>query len=66
MEIKKVGGSNPPDWVLEYRRRTKLIDIIAGVFEHDCDCPTCIELRKIADDLGSIFFPQEGGRAPRR
>jgi len=66
MERKGIDRSSPPDWVLEYRRRTKLIDIIAGVFEHDCECKTCWELREIAGELGSIFFPQEGPRGPRR
>jgi len=66
MVKKELRNPAPPEWVQEYRRRTKLIDIIAGVFEYDCDCRTCEQLREIAGDLGAIFFPQEGQRVPRR
>jgi len=66
METKRLRSSGTPEWVQEYKRRTKLIDIIAEVFEYDCDCKTCEALREIAGELGNIFFPAESPRGPRR
>jgi len=44
--------------LLEFRRRTALIDVIDLAFNHDCSCEVCTEIRKIASDLEDLFMPK--------
>jgi len=46
-----------PAWLMEFRRRTSLIDVIDKAFSKDCDCEVCVDLRKAARDLGELFMP---------
>jgi len=44
-----------PEWLVDFKRRIALIDIIESAFEDNCDCRVCNELRLVAEDLGKIF-----------
>jgi len=44
-----------PDWILDFKRRIALINLIDRSFDLDCDCEICQGLRSIAKDMGEIF-----------
>jgi len=52
MSTKKRGR---PKWLLEFKRRTRLIEIIDLAFSNPCDCEVCTELREVAHELGDLF-----------
>jgi len=52
--------SRPP-WLVEFRKRTAIIDVIDKAFSINCDCLVCMRIREIADELGELFMPR---RAP--
>jgi len=52
---KKKSKTDKPEWLVEFRKRTALIDIIELAFDIDCNCEVCVRLRKIAKDLGSLI-----------
>jgi len=47
-----------PDWLIEFRRRTALIDVIDTAFSNSCNCEVCIKIREIANELGELFMPK--------
>jgi len=46
-----------PEWLEEFRRRTRIINIIERAFDNNCDCEVCRELRDIAFELADLFMP---------
>jgi len=46
-----------PDWLIEFKRRTMLIDIIDMAFNADCGCIVCEKLRAAAEELGEVLAP---------
>jgi len=50
-----------PPWLVEFRKRTAIIDIIDRAFSVNCGCDVCMRIREIADELGELFMPR---RAP--
>jgi len=59
---KKKAKIDKPQWLIEFRKRTALIDIIELAFETNCNCEVCVRLRKIAKDLGSLITVPGGKR----
>ena len=65
-----------PQWLEEWRRRTKIISIIERAFEIDCDCEICEAVRELGMEMEDMmqFTPPEmpvalggeGTRAKRR
>jgi len=50
-----------PSWVREYRQRTRLLDIIAGICEDNCECIHCLRMKELAQELESLFIPGSPG-----
>jgi len=50
-----------PQWLVEFRKRTAIIDVIDTAFSINCNCEVCLKIRGIADELGELFMPR---RAP--
>jgi len=50
-----------PQWLIEFRKRTSIIDVIDTAFSVNCNCDVCLKIRDIADELGELFMPR---RAP--
>jgi len=46
-----------PRWLVEYKKRARVMDILALAFETDCDCEVCKELRKWAMELDEEITP---------
>jgi len=44
-----------PAWLLDFKKRISLIEVIDGCFDESCSCKTCVRLRGIAADLGRMF-----------
>jgi len=60
-----------PEWLVDFRRRIRLIDILDRAFDVDCNCEICSSLREIAGELGEVFVSSppgvpEVGRWPQR
>jgi len=60
-----------PDWLVDFRRRIRLIDILDRAFDVDCNCEICCSLREVAGELGETFMSTppsvpEVGRWPQR
>jgi len=60
-----------PGWLVEFRKRIRLIEIIERAFEVDCDCEVVRALREVAGELGEVFISSpppvaEVGRWPQR
>jgi len=60
-----------PEWLVDFKRRIRLIDILDRAFDIDCECEICLALRKIAGELGEVFVSgppgvPEVGRWPAR
>ncbi len=49
------GKTKLPEWIVEFKRRTAIIDIIIEAFESNCTCNVCKRLREIANELPSPF-----------
>jgi len=47
-----------PPWLVEFRKRTAIIDVIDTAFSINCDCLVCVRIRDIAGELGDLFMPQ--------
>jgi len=47
-----------PPWLVEFRKRTAIIDVIDKAFSITCGCDVCMRIREIADELGELFMPQ--------
>jgi len=54
-----------PQWLVEFRRRTAIIDIIDQAFEENCDCSICRQLRKVAADLEEFLVPPPSTKGRR-
>jgi len=59
-----------PGWLVEFRKRIRLIEIIEKAFEVDCDCEVVRALREVAGELGEVFISSpppvaEVGRWPK-
>jgi len=52
--------SRPP-WLIEFKKRTAVIDWIDTAFSINCSCDVCVKIRDQAGDLGDLFMPR---RAP--
>jgi hypothetical protein len=50
--------NDKPQWLIEFRRRTALIDAIEKAFDSNCQCEVCRKLREVAKELGELFLPQ--------
>jgi len=46
-----------PEWLVEYRKRTSIIDVIDLAFSEACDCEVCKKLRETAKYMGELFMP---------
>jgi len=62
-----------PKWIEEWRKRTRIINIIEQAFELGCDCEVCEELRDLGmemEDMMQLTPPQVpvslGGEQPSR
>jgi len=65
------GKMRKPDWLVDFKRRIRLIDILDRAFEVGCECEICSTLREIAGELGEAFMSSppgvpEVGRWPAR
>jgi len=56
--------SSKPEWLEEFRRRTRIINIIERAFDDNCDCEVCRKLRDIAFELADLFMPPRTGFEP--
>jgi len=56
MSRKKVVHTRP-QWLVDFRKRTRIIDVIDLAFDHDCECVVCKEIRALAEELGELFVP---------
>jgi len=69
-------GLKKPKWLEEWKRRTRIINIIELAFETDCDCPVCEAVRELGEEMESLMPPSapalpnvgggEGQRARKR
>jgi len=48
-EVKK------PEWLVDFKRRIALIEIIDRCFEIDCNCEICQKLREFSREMGKYF-----------
>jgi len=60
-----------PEWLIDFRKRIRLIEIIDRAFEVDCDCEVVRALRDMAGEMGEVFMSSppgvpEVGRWPQR
>ena len=65
-----------PKWLEEWKRRTRIINIIELAFETDCDCPVCEAVRELGEEMEGLMPPSaptlayasggEGQRARKR
>jgi len=44
-----------PTWLVDFKKRIALIEVIELAFKNKCDCEVCKKLREIAEDLGKTF-----------
>jgi len=65
------GKLRKPDWLVDFKRRIRLIDILDKAFEVECECEIWLALRRIAGGVGEVFVSgppgvPEVGRWPSR
>jgi len=46
-----------PKWLEEWRKRTRIINIMELAYETDCDCPVCKALRQLANEMEGMMPP---------
>jgi len=46
-----------PKWLEEWKRRTRIINIIELAFETDCDCPVCEAVRELGQEMEGLMPP---------
>jgi len=49
-----------PTWLVEFRRRMALFDIIEMAYEDGCNCPVCEKIREFGEELGQVLGPLPG------
>jgi len=63
--------SKRPEWLDEWRKRTRIIDIIEKAYASNCDCEVCQDVRELGEEMGELFrqmppqLPQFPGGAPK-
>jgi len=50
-------GLKKPKWLEEWKRRTRIINIIELAFETDCDCPVCEAVRELGQEMEGLMPP---------
>ena len=56
MQLAKKGLSKPK-WLEEWKRRTRIINIIELAFETDCDCEVCRAVRQLGEEMENLMPP---------
>jgi len=62
--------SKRPEWLQDWRKRTRIIDVIEKAYESECDCDVCKLVREMGEEMGELFnkmppqIPQIPGGAP--
>jgi len=46
-----------PKWLEEWKRRTRIINIIELAFETDCNCPVCEAVRELGEEMEGLMPP---------
>ncbi|RLI40205.1 hypothetical protein DRO59_09820 [Candidatus Bathyarchaeota archaeon] len=66
-------GLKKPKWLEEWRRRTRIINIMELAFNCGCDCEVCKALRQLAQEMEGMMPPTtpqvpslSGGESLRR
>ena len=62
-----------PKWLEEWKRRTRIINIIELAFETNCDCEVCRAVRQLGEEMEGLMPPSaptlaaaSGGEGLRR
>jgi len=50
-------GLKKPKWLEEWKRRTRIINIIELAFETDCDCEVCRAVRELGEEMEGLMPP---------
>jgi len=50
-------GLKKPKWLEEWKRRTRIINIIELAFDVDCDCPVCEAVRELGQEMEGLMPP---------
>jgi len=46
-----------PKWLEEWKRRTRIINIIELAFDVDCDCEVCRAVRELGQEMEGLMPP---------
>ena len=44
-----------PEWLQDWRKRTRIIDIIEKAYESNCNCEVCQDVREMGEEMGELF-----------
>jgi len=53
-----------PKWLEEWKRRTRIINIIELAFETDCDCEVCEAVRELGQEMEGLMPPSAPALPP--
>jgi len=57
-------GLKKPKWLEEWKRRTRIINIIELAFETDCDCEVCRAVRELGQEMEGLIPPSAPALPP--
>jgi hypothetical protein len=61
VEVKHV---SKPEWLTEWKKRMRIIEVIEKAYEVNCDCEVCRQMRALGEELGEMFTSQVGAQMP--
>lgn len=44
-----------PAWLEDWRKRTRIINIIEKAYENNCNCSVCELVRELGEEMGELF-----------
>jgi len=53
--MEKERKISKPSWLVDFKKRIGLIEIIDKCFDLNCDCEVCSDLREFSKEMGEYF-----------
>jgi len=53
-----------PEWLSEWKKRMRIIEIIEKAYETNCSCEVCTQMRTLGEELGEMFTQSVGAQMP--